>query len=172
MTICEKHIHVKKKGCKECEQEWKEQTAASQVIRAEFTPREWDTVLAALRLWQHDSAHIADGDGALADMAQEHGDPLTNEEVDDLCERINCPPEPHTPITRRYIAQVLPIGTGRTITIDVIGDERTHEDESMHIAEEFARKKLKAKSMRVSQWTKPVEGSYREKADYVTGPGR
>jgi hypothetical protein len=75
-------------------------------------------------------------------------------------------------VTRRYIAQVLPIGTGRTITIDVIGDGNTSEDESMKIAEEFARKKLKAKSMRVSQWTKPVEGSYREKADYVTGPGR
>ena len=52
--------------------------------------RDLDTILAALRLWQHDSSHIADGDGALADIASEHGDPLTNDEIDALCERINC----------------------------------------------------------------------------------
>ena len=27
MTTCEKHIHFKKLGCADCEQEWKEQTA-------------------------------------------------------------------------------------------------------------------------------------------------
>jgi hypothetical protein len=149
-------------------------TDTSKKIHAEFTPREWDTVLAALRLWQQDNDAVETHDvhGELLELAREHGEPLDNVEVDKLCERINCPPEPHTPITRRYIAQVLPIGTGRTITIDIIGDQNTSEDASMKIAEEFARKKLKAKSMRVSQWTKPVEGSYREKADYVTGLGR
>jgi len=54
---------------------------------------ELDTVVAALRLWQHESSHIADGDGALADMASEHGDALTNKEIDALCERINFSPE-------------------------------------------------------------------------------
>jgi hypothetical protein len=138
-----------------------EETDNNPTIRAEFTNREWDTVLAALRHWQQDRSRIENigMDSTCSDsmeyaqweIATDHGNPLTNEEVDGLCERINCPPEPHTPVTRRYIAQVLPIGTGRTITIDVIGDERTTEDESMRIAEEFARKKLKAKSMRVTQ---------------------
>jgi hypothetical protein len=58
-------------------------------IRAEFSAREWDTVLAALRLWQTESAHIADGAGFIASIAEEHGDPLTNAEVDRLIERIN-----------------------------------------------------------------------------------
>jgi len=51
--------------------------------------REVDVILAALRLWQHDSAHIADGDGELIGMASEHGESLTNDEIDKLCERIN-----------------------------------------------------------------------------------
>jgi hypothetical protein len=100
MTICEKHIHVKKKGCKDCEQEWKEQTAASRVIRAEFTPREWDTVLAALRLWQQDNDAVETHEihGELLELAREHGKPLDNVEIDTLIERINCSPEPVLPI--------------------------------------------------------------------------
>jgi hypothetical protein len=52
--------------------------------------RELDTVLAALRLWQKQDAHTADYDGAILEFAEEHGDALTNDEIDDLCERINC----------------------------------------------------------------------------------
>jgi hypothetical protein len=51
-------------------------------------------MLAALRLWQKDSAHIADGDGALADIAQKHGEALSNEDMDALILRLNCSPSP------------------------------------------------------------------------------
>ncbi|HVB58840.1 MAG TPA: hypothetical protein VNE63_20740 [Candidatus Acidoferrales bacterium] len=38
-------------------------------IALKVTPREFDTILAALRLWQTDSAHIADGSGSLAEQS-------------------------------------------------------------------------------------------------------
>lgn len=57
--------------------------------RIALTAREFDTVIAALRLWQMPSAHIADGTGELADMAEENGEALTNAEIDALVERIN-----------------------------------------------------------------------------------
>jgi hypothetical protein len=63
-----------------------------------ITPRERDTILAALRLWQH----AQDGSVSLynkdCDTLQEledeiacgdHGNPLTNDEIDALCERVN-----------------------------------------------------------------------------------
>ena len=58
-------------------------------FRISFTEREHASILAALRLWQQDAAHIADGDGSILEIAEEAGDPLTNREVDELCERIN-----------------------------------------------------------------------------------
>lgn len=58
-------------------------------VRCIFTPREFDTILAALRLWQIDSAHIADGDGSLQDIATEHGEALTDEEIDRMIENMN-----------------------------------------------------------------------------------
>jgi hypothetical protein len=76
--------------------------------------------------------------------------------------------EPATKIIRRYIAQTLPIGTGRTITIDVAGDGRTTEAESMDIAQDTARKKLRAKSLRVTQGISLADGDPRNlEADYV-----
>jgi hypothetical protein len=63
------------------------------VVTVLLDASEIDTVLAALRLWQIDSAHIADGTGALADMSEEHGDALSKTQIDDLCERINFAPE-------------------------------------------------------------------------------
>ena len=59
------------------------------MLQLHVTPEEFDTILAGLRLWQRPEAHIADVDGALADIAQENGDPLTNEQIDALCERLN-----------------------------------------------------------------------------------
>ncbi len=61
-------------------------------FRISFTEREHASILAALRLWQQDAAHIADGDGSILEIAEEAGDPLTNKEVDELCERINSTP--------------------------------------------------------------------------------
>jgi hypothetical protein len=52
--------------------------------------RELDTVLPALRLWQKEDAHTADYAGAILELAEEHGDALTNDEIHGLCERINC----------------------------------------------------------------------------------
>jgi hypothetical protein len=54
-----------------------------------ITEREHATILAALRLWQQDAAHIADGNGSIIAIAEEAGIPLSNKEIDVLCERIN-----------------------------------------------------------------------------------
>jgi hypothetical protein len=58
-------------------------------IHLTVTEREFDTIIAALRLWQTDGAHIADGDGSIIKLAEEHGQSLSNAEVDELIERIN-----------------------------------------------------------------------------------
>ncbi|MFZ0737557.1 MAG: hypothetical protein WAM96_10750 [Candidatus Acidiferrales bacterium] len=54
-----------------------------------ITEREHATILAALRLWQQDAAHIADGDGSILGIAEEAGAALSTEEIDALCGRIN-----------------------------------------------------------------------------------
>ena len=59
-----------------------------------ITRRELDAILAGLRLSQCGSAWIADGDGSIIAIASEHGDALTNEEIDALCERLNLDYEP------------------------------------------------------------------------------
>lgn len=57
-------------------------------IAPSFSPRQADTILAALRAYQDpgrcDVLVTAD------EIASEHGDPLSNEEIDALCEQINC----------------------------------------------------------------------------------
>ena len=54
-----------------------------------FNERELATVLAALRFWQR---HLAQNDDGPINFA--HFDqivtPLTADEIDDLCERLNC----------------------------------------------------------------------------------
>ncbi len=50
------------------------------------TEREHTTILAALRLWQEADEHNR---GDLRDIAEAAGVPLSNEEIDALCERIN-----------------------------------------------------------------------------------
>ena len=57
--------------------------------RHKVTRREFDSILAGLRLSMHDSAWIADGDGMIRAIAEEHGDALTNEEIDALCQKLN-----------------------------------------------------------------------------------
>lgn len=64
-------------------------TGGAAVITFTVTAREFDTIVAALRLWQQDSAHIADQDGMLADISEEHGDALSKQEIDNLIERVN-----------------------------------------------------------------------------------
>ena len=51
-----------------------------------ITAREHATILAALRLWQEADEHNR---GDLRDIAEDVGIPLSNEEIDGLCERIN-----------------------------------------------------------------------------------
>lgn len=65
--------------------------------RHRVTRREFDTILAALRLSQHDSAWIADGDGMIRNIAEEHGDALTNAEINALCEKLNLDGAPNPP---------------------------------------------------------------------------
>jgi hypothetical protein len=60
-------------------------------MTARLADRELATVLAALRYWQQDLAENPDGP-----ISQEHfgqgTTPLTAQEIDDLCERLNCGP--------------------------------------------------------------------------------
>ena len=59
-------------------------------IRISLSESELDMVIAALRLSQRQQAWIANtGDIDLWAIASEHGDALTNEEIDSLIERIN-----------------------------------------------------------------------------------
>lgn len=69
-----------------------EERAARQMLN----PRERDTVLAALRLWQHalDGNVILTGEGNLIELQEEisfgdHNQPLDANEIDALCERLN-----------------------------------------------------------------------------------
>ena len=57
-------------------------------MRITIDEREHATILAALRLWQHDCAH---GSAVLDDIASNGGTvpPLDAGEIDALCERIN-----------------------------------------------------------------------------------
>ena len=50
--------------------------------------RELATVLAALRYWQQD---LAENDGPISEHFADET-PLTVEEIDALCERLNCDP--------------------------------------------------------------------------------
>jgi ClpP class serine protease len=65
-------------------------TGAASIARRRFkisvTEREHATILAALRLWQEADEHNR---GDLRDIAEAAGVPLSNQEIDVLCERIN-----------------------------------------------------------------------------------
>jgi len=56
-------------------------------LHISITEREHATILAALRLWQEADEH---NKGDLRDIAEAPGVPLSNLEIDTLCERINC----------------------------------------------------------------------------------
>ncbi len=66
-------------------------------MRLTITIAERDTILAALRMWQEQTKYQQEHPDAiwvshdLMEIATLGGDhePLTNEEIDDLCERIN-----------------------------------------------------------------------------------
>ena len=53
----------------------------------QLTERQLATVLAALRHWQRDLAE--NDDGPISEHFIDHA-PLTVEEIDDLCEQLNC----------------------------------------------------------------------------------
>ena len=63
--------------------------------RDTLSDRERDTVLAALRLWQHalDGDVVLTGEGSLQELvdeiASDNGAPLSPNEIDSLCERLN-----------------------------------------------------------------------------------
>jgi hypothetical protein len=56
-------------------------------MQVELSPREVANILAALRNWQTDALN-EDLDEAFAGHFEEH-EPLTDDEIDDLCERLN-----------------------------------------------------------------------------------
>ena len=57
-----------------------------------LTERELATILAALREWQGILAGTEPAEEEINAIASDHGRfaPLTPEEIDDLCERLNC----------------------------------------------------------------------------------
>lgn len=55
-----------------------------------LTGRELATVLAALSYWQQDLAENQDEGPICPDHFDDKITPLTAEEIDDLCERLNC----------------------------------------------------------------------------------
>jgi hypothetical protein len=57
-----------------------------QSMPIQLTDRELATVLAALRYWQQD---LAENDGPISEHFADVT-PLSVEEIDDLCERLNC----------------------------------------------------------------------------------
>ena len=59
------------------------------IMPVSFTDRELATILGALRYWQQDLA--ANEEGPISEHFTEHT-PLSVDEIDDLCERINCGP--------------------------------------------------------------------------------
>lgn len=61
-------------------------------VTVSLDSNELATVLAALRYWQQDLA--ANGDEPIISEHFEDVKPLTPDQIDDLCERINCSPEP------------------------------------------------------------------------------
>lgn len=63
-----------------------------------LTSRELATVLAALRYWQQDS--IEQAEGPMQEYFDEHT-PLTPDEIDRLCEELNCCPCANTPLKDR-----------------------------------------------------------------------
>jgi hypothetical protein len=54
-----------------------------------LTDHEMATVLAALRYWQQDLAENEDARPMIPDHFEEGISPLTVEEIDDLCEKLN-----------------------------------------------------------------------------------
>jgi hypothetical protein len=60
----------------------------------QLTERELATVLAALRYWQQDLADNEDEGPISQEHFTETVTPLTVDEIDQLCERLNCSPSP------------------------------------------------------------------------------
>ena len=110
-----------------------------QPIALNVTVQERDTILAALRLWQCDSTHIADTDGSIADIATEHGDALTVKRVDKLCERINGGGSQKSSAilvtvsggVADYVPETVPAG----ITVEIIDFDNLNDDPTFTLAQ-------------------------------------
>lgn len=89
-TIVEKADEVDTSDIPEAGEEWFNR--AKLTVPARLDRRELGTVLAALRFWQwrRGSEHINERMQAIFDIADDGGDPLGDDEIDALCERLNC----------------------------------------------------------------------------------
>lgn len=98
----------------------------SQTVIMRLTQREYDTVLAALRVYQtagddcQTFASVRDERLRAREIAEDHGDALTNSEIDDLILRGQFDGKPE-PLRRRYFAMVPSWSETKARTIDVIG---------------------------------------------------
>jgi len=60
-------------------------------MRVHLSVRDLATILAALRYWQQDLAdNEAAGEGPISPHFDDDVTPLSVEEIDELCERLNC----------------------------------------------------------------------------------
>lgn len=71
--------------CTSCGNEIKRPTQKETRMPLELDERETGTVIAALRHWQT----LNDAVRRNSDLATENGEPLDDDEIDELCERIN-----------------------------------------------------------------------------------
>lgn len=73
----------------------------------EITKRQTATILAALRYWQ------VNFDNEPADLFEDYFfnvTPLSEDEIDDLCEKLNCPPAGYVVIN---LSKPMPVGDGK-----------------------------------------------------------
>lgn len=85
-------------------------TLTSKTELPNLDPRQLDTILAALRYWQREGQGSS---GHERDIAEEHGDALNANEIDELCERINGA----SPTRHNVLAAALAMDEGDRLTI-------------------------------------------------------
>jgi hypothetical protein len=81
--------HCKIKGLEALDQGIKKKLFPTQRFTTQISSRELDTIIAALRWWERSRGAAIEKEPMLLDIAEEHGAPLTDAEIDTLIERVN-----------------------------------------------------------------------------------
>lgn len=97
------------------------------------TKRETATILAALRYWQENFDHV------VVDFFSDHfhdTPPLTEEEIDNLCDKLNCSPAGYVVLN---LSKPLLAGDGK-YNFYVVGDEATSYGKLEHATSQVAER--------------------------------